>query len=191
MDVASDDSDTVVRWTVYAPFGLATTPVLSLPVPNLYISSASSTIANFFTASGNADSVVLAESVDAAGAFTFAPTSAVLRLQNGQATNILALPAEEASVGSVFSFPLGGIGSGAVLYIAAIGPTAQVTMTVGSNRLPVFNINPFMVAKVPLTTANTRVVLTVPDPTQRLLVVLAVNVGSGAWEETLILPLGP
>src|SRR5262245_33290318 len=151
---------------VYASSGpaVALPPV---PVPgdfNTFANSTSSPIPNLFTPSGGQAALVSVETVDLQTLILLnKPTVAVLKQRSGTNRILMTLPPEELATGQVFATPVGAIEAGTWIYVAPLELDTAVWVTVNgvlttSQPIP---ISAFTVAKIPITTPNSRVEISV------------------------------
>jgi hypothetical protein len=176
-------------------------PSLALPpIPvqqgNSFASSLSSTIPNLFTPSGGQAALVSVETVDFQSQnFLALPTAAVLRQRSGTSRILTSLPPEESSKGQYFVAPIGDLEAGTWLFVAAIDLDTAVWVTLNggipTTAQPI-PIPAFTVVRIPMTTPNSRVDVTVAakadgsiNPLEHIMVMLAVDSGTKV-EQTIL-----
>jgi len=188
------------KFSVYTPSGIPFVTLTDPPVPvpdgGTFVNSASSTIPNLFTPSGGQTALVCVDTVDPQ---TLQPLNkqsvAVLRQRSGTSRIVMSLPPQELSAGQSFTVPIGALEAGTWLYVAAIDLDTSVWVVINNNPPtgdPIF-VPAFGVVKIPMTTPNSRVVVSVAakadgtvNPSEHVMVMLAVD--SGTKVDQTILP---
>src|SRR5262245_54655985 len=162
-------------FSVFPPDGGATVQD-SVPLsPEFFATSASSAvpgIANLFVGAGGQTALVRVE-------YTQGDAGVVLEQHSPEEKVVLALPALPTVAGVTFWVPIGDLHRGTTLLIG--NPTGSpngiiVRYGQGADQPPV-DVQPFQVAVIPVTVANTQLRIRVTDASSTVIAQLAVDTG--------------